>query len=136
MSVAAWVLLIAAWGGFLSLGPVASSEGCFPKSLTPPAEAQGAPPTFQFVPPSVSPKKKRVLEKTSIGVRGSFSLHGNHWYGSGMAVTVADITVSFRCRCANGDDCDDDISPTYTEFVPPIGCLRMPRYMLFWPTAR
>ncbi|MFM7986774.1 MAG: hypothetical protein ACKPKO_46415, partial [Candidatus Fonsibacter sp.] len=44
-------------GGVLSVGPVASSEGCFPKYLTPPAEAQGAPPTFQFVPPSVSPKK-------------------------------------------------------------------------------
>ena len=37
--------------GFLSLGPVASSEGCFPKSSTPPADAQGAPPTFEFVPP-------------------------------------------------------------------------------------
>ena len=63
-------------------------------------------------------QKKWFLEKTSIGVRGSFSLHGNHWYGSGMAVTVADITVSFRCRCANGDDCDDDLWPTYTECPP------------------
>ena len=61
MSVAAWVLIIAAWE-FLSLGPVASSEGCFPKSVTPPAEAQGAPPTFQFVPPSVSPTKKVFRE--------------------------------------------------------------------------
>ena len=111
-------LLLLHGGGVQSLSPVASSEGCFPKSLTPPAEAQGAPPTFQFVPPSVSPKKV-FLEKTSIGVRGSFSLHGNQWYGSGMAMTVADITVSFRCRCANVDECDDDISPTYTEFVPP-----------------
>ena len=68
-------------GGFLSLGPVASSEGCFPKSLTPPAEAQGAPPTFQFVPPLVSPEKG-LLEKTSIGVGARF-----HYMATiGMAV--------------------------------------------------
>ena len=74
---------------------------------------------FNLFPLRCLQKKTCFVQKTSIGVRGSFSLHGNHWYGSGMAVTVADITVSFRCRCANGDDCDDDIWPTYTEFVPP-----------------
>ena len=117
------------------IGPGGIKRGLLPKVFDPTCRSTRCTAYLSMCSP-FGVSKNVFLEKTSIGVRGSFSLHGNHWYGSGMAVTVAYITVSFRCRCANGDDCDDDIWPTYTEFVPPHRLFTcVPRYILFWPTA-